>query len=84
MGTALAHEVFEEMKEDLNNGHHGRYLDNWDYEDEYSSSEIEYARDKFISLANEYFATNNFPYEANEVCENVYLFDKNTGERLYD
>ena len=22
-------------------------------------------------------------YEAREVCENVYIFNKNTGERLY-
>ena len=83
MGTALAYEVFEEMKEDISNGDYGVYLDTWNYEDEYSHNDIEEARDKFIELANVYFASNSLPYYAREVCENVYLFDKNTNERLY-
>lgn len=82
MGNALANEVFEEMKEDIKNEDFGVYLDTWDYEDEYSHNDIENARDKFIELANGYFCVNMMDYEAKEVCENVYIFNKNTGERL--
>ena len=59
-----------------------KYLDTWEYEDEYSHNEIEEARQKFIKLANGYFRVNMLDYEAREVCENVYLFNKNTGEML--
>lgn len=83
MGNALAYEVFEEMKEDIKNEEYGVYLDTWEYEDEYSHNDIEAARDKFIELANGYFRVNMMDYEAREVCENVYIFNKNTGERLY-
>ena len=38
-------------KEDVKNDNFGIYLDTWDYEDEYSHNEIEYARIKFIELA---------------------------------
>lgn len=48
MGTALAYEVFEEMKEDISNSDYGVYLDTWNYEDEYSHNDIEEARDKFM------------------------------------
>ena len=84
MGTALAYEVFEEMKEDISNGDYGVYIDTWNYEDEQSDNDMEEARDKFMELANTYFASNSLPYYAREVCENVYLFDKNTNERLYN
>ena len=84
MGNALAHEVFEEMKEDIQNGNFGIYLDTWNYEDEYSHNDIEEARHKLIELANGFFRVNMMDYEAKEVCENVYLFNKNTGERLYN
>lgn len=84
MGNALAHEVFEEMKEDIKNGNFGIYLDTWHYEDEYSHNDIETARSQFIELANGYFRVNMMDYEAKEVCENVYIFNKNTGERLYN
>lgn len=82
MGNALAYEVFEEMKEDIKNEDFGVYLDTWDYEDEYSHNDIENARDKFIELANGYFRVNMMDYKVKEVCENVYIFNKNTGERL--
>ena len=82
MGNALANEVFEEMKDDIKNEDFEVYLDTWDYEDEYSHNDIENARDKFIELANGYFRINMMDYEAKEVCENVYIFNKNTGERL--
>ena len=82
MGNTLAYEVFEEMKEDIKNEDFGVYLDTWDYEVEYSHNDIENARDKFIELANGYFRVNMMDYEAKEVYENVYIFNKNTGERL--
>lgn len=78
MGTKLAYEVFEEMKEDIKNDDFGarqKYLDTWDYEDEFSHNDIEDARIKFVELANEYFRTTNMLYEAREVCDNVYIFD---------
>ena len=83
MCNALAYEAFEEMKEDIKNDNFGIYLDTWDYEDEYSHNDIEYARTKFIELANGYFRLNMMDYEAREVVENIYIFNKNTGERLY-
>ena len=83
MDNALAYEAFEEMKEDIKNDNFGIYLDTWDYEDEYSHNDIEYARTKFIELANGYFRLNMMDYEAREVVENIYIFNKNTGERLY-
>lgn len=83
MGNALAYEAFEEMKEDIKNDNFGIYLDTWDYEDEYSHNDIEYARTKFIELANGYFRVNMMDYEAREVVENIYIFNKNTGKRLY-
>lgn len=83
MGNELAYEAFEEMKEDVKNDNFGIYLDTWDYEDEYSHNEIEYARIKFIELANGYFRVNMMDYEARYVNENIYIFNKNTGERLY-
>ena len=82
MGSALAYEIFEAMKEDIKNENFGVYLDTWEYEDEYSHNDIEIARDKLIELANGYFRVNMMDYEAREVCENVYIFNKNTGERL--
>lgn len=82
MGSALAYEIFEEMKEDIKNENFGVYLDTWEYEDEYSHNDIEIARDKLIELANEYFRVNMMDYEAREVCENVYIYNKNTGEKL--
>lgn len=84
MGNALAYEVFEEMKEDINNEDYGVYLDTFNYEDEYSHNDIKAARGKFIELANGYFRVNMMDYEAREVNDNVYIFNKNTGERLYN
>lgn len=84
MGNALAYEAFEDMKVNIENGDFGIYLDTWEYEDEYSHNDIEFARNKFIELANGYFRVNMMDYEAKEVCENVYIFNKNTGERLYN
>lgn len=78
----LAYETFEQMKKDIKNDDFTKYLDTWEYEDEYSHNEIEEARQKFIELANGYFRVNMLDYEAREVCENVYLFNKNTGEIL--
>lgn len=78
----LVNDVFEEMKADIENGQFGIYLDTYDYEDNYSHNDIEIARDKFIELANEYFSANMMEYEAQEVMENVYIFNKNTNKKL--
>lgn len=83
MSDILAYEAFEEMKEDIKNNNFGIYLDTWDYEDNYSHNDIENARSKFIKLANGYFRVNMMDYEAKEVNENIYIFNKNTGEKLY-
>ena len=60
----ICYEEIEELKEDIkNNSFIGvKYLDTWDYEDEYSHNHIEENRDKFIELANEYFTVNNMKY----------------------
>lgn len=84
MGKYLAYEALEILKEDLEQGEFGRYLDTWDYEDDYSHNDIEDARKNFIELANNYFEENNLPYVAKEVVQNVYIFDKKTGRRLYE
>ena len=84
MAYELALEEFERMKEDMSNEDFGIYVDTWDFEDDYSHNDIEIARNEFIRLANGYFRVNMIDYEAREVCENVYIFNKNTGERLYN
>ena len=84
MGKNLAYEALEILKEDLEQEKFGRYLDTWDYEDDYSHNDIEDARKNFIELANNYFEENNLPYVAKEVVQNVYIFDKKTGRRLYE
>jgi hypothetical protein len=72
------------MKEDVSDENFGIYVDTWDFEDNYSHNDIEIAREEFIRIANGYFRVNMIDYEAREVCENVYIFNKNTGERLYN
>lgn len=84
MAYELALEEFERMKEDVYDENFGIYVDTWDFEDNYSHNDIEIAREEFIRLANGYFRVNMIDYEAREVCENVYIFNKNTGERLYN
>ena len=84
IGKNLAYEALEILKEDLEQEKFGRYLDTWDYEDDYSHNDIEDARKNFIELANNYFEENNLPYVAKEVVQNVYIFDKKTGRRLYE
>ena len=75
----ICYEEIEELKEDIkNNSFIGvKYLDTWDYEDEYSHNHIEENRDKFIKLANEYFTENNMKYTMREVCENAMVCDIN-------
>ena len=75
----ICYEEIEELKKDIkNNSFIGvKYLDTWDYEDEYSHNHIEENRDKFIKLANEYFTENNMKYTMREVCENAMVCDIN-------
>ena len=60
----ICYEELDELKEDINNNCFigVKYLDTWDYEDEYSHNHIDENRDKFIELANEYFKENNMTY----------------------
>lgn len=75
-------DVLEEMKENIENGAIGgiKYIDTWDYEDEYSHNDIDSNRECFILKANEYFENNNMPYVMREVCENAMICDKETEE----
>ena len=75
----ICYEEIEELKEDIkNNSFIGvKYLDTWDYEDEYSHNHIDENRDRFIELANEYFTVNNMKYIMREVCENAMVCDIN-------
>ncbi len=73
------YEQLVQLKEDIadDNFRGVRYLDTWDYEDEYSHNDIEIARDKFIEMANDFFRENNLPYMMREVCENAMVCNKN-------
>ena len=69
----------DQLKNDIeNNEFRGvKYLDTWDYEDDYSHNHIDENREKFIELANNYFKENNLPYVMREVCENAMVCDEN-------
>lgn len=69
----------DQLKEDIKNDKFRgvKYLDTWDYEDDYSHNHIDRNRKKFIELANNYFKENNLPYVMREVCENAMVCDKN-------
>lgn len=79
----ICYEALEDLKSDIeNNKFVGiKYLDTWDYEDEYSHNCINENREVFITMANEYFECNNLPYIMREICENAMICDKN-GEVL--
>lgn len=85
MSMDLCMDELERLEEDIADGNFRgvKYLDTWDYEDEYSHNDIEIARDKFIEMANNFFRENNLPYTMKEVCENAMVCDKDTGEILY-
>ena len=72
MASVLAYDEFEEFKYHYENGEIGdiKYLDTWDYEDDYSHNEIDAARDEFIKIANEYYMQ--------EINENAMLCYKGT------
>jgi hypothetical protein len=74
----ICYEVFEDLKNDIENNDfiETKYLDTWDFEDEYSHNHIDENRDKFIDMANEYFKENNLPYVMREVCENAMICNK--------
>lgn len=65
----------EDIKEDKFRG--VKYLDTWDFEDDYSHNHIEENRKKFIELANSYFKENNLPYVMREVCKNAMVCNEN-------
>lgn len=82
--TSLCCDELENLKEDVkkNNFIGNKYLDTWDYEDDYSHNEIEESREQFIEESNNYFEENKLPYIMREVCENARVCDKKTGEVL--
>ena len=85
MSMMLCNYEFEQLKEDIadDNFRGVKYLDTWDYEDDWSHNDIENARDKFIEMANEYFEEKKLPYIMKEICENAMVCDKESGEILY-
>lgn len=80
MASVLAYDEFEEFKYHYENGEIGdiKYLDTWDFEDDYSHNEIDAARDEFIKMTNEYLAQKDAPYYMREVNENAMLCYKGT------
>lgn len=86
MASVLAYDEFEEFKYHYENGEIGdiKYLDTWDFEDDYSHNEIDVARDEFIKMANEYLAQKDAPYYMREVNENAMLCYKGTNAIVRD
>ena len=78
----LAEDVFEDFKYDYENNDiaGAQYLDTWDFEDDYSHSQIDSARDEFIKMANEYLDQNDSPYYMREVNQNAMLCYRDTDE----
>lgn len=85
MSMILCNDEFEQLKDDIadNNFRGVKYIDTWDYEDDWSHNDIENARDKFIEMANEYFEEQKLPYIMKEICENAMVCDKESGEIIY-
>lgn len=75
MASVLAYDEFEEFKYHYENGEVGdiKYLDTWDFEDDYSHNEIDAARDEFIKMTNEYLSQKDAPYYMREINENAML-----------
>lgn len=73
----FAEDFLEELKEDIKSNQFvgTKYVDTWDYEDDYSHNEINETRYEFIKLANEYFKENNLPYIMKEIVENAMVCD---------
>lgn len=80
MASVLAYDEFEEFKYHYENGEIGdiKYLDTWDFEDDYSHNEIDAARDEFIKMANEFLDRKQSIYYMREVNKNAMLCYKNT------
>ena len=80
MASVLAYDEFEEFKYHYENGEIGdiKYLDTWDFEDDYSHNEIDAARDEFIKMTNEYLSQKDAPYYMREINENAMLCYKGT------
>lgn len=75
MSSVLACDEFEEFKYHYENGEIAdiKYLDTWDFEDDYSHNEIDAARDEFIEMSNEFLDREQSPYYMREVNENAML-----------
>ena len=67
------------MKDDIEDGNFCgvKYLDPWDFEDEYSHNHINENREKFIELANDYFKNENLPFVMMEICDSAMVCDEN-------
>ena len=84
--TNLCSEELEILKEDITTDNFimNKYLDTWDYDDNYSHNEIEVSRDQFVEEANKFFEENKLTYRMREICENAMVCDINTDEILND
>lgn len=73
--SILAWDELEEFKYHYENGEIGdiKYLDTWDFEDDYSHNEIKSARDDFIRMANKFLDREHSPYYMREVNECAML-----------
>lgn len=74
----ICYEELDQLKEDIedDNFRGVKYLDTWDFEDEYSHNHIEENREKFIELANDYFKEENLSFVMREICESAMVCDK--------
>lgn len=74
----ICYEELDQLKEDIadDNFRGAKYLDTWDFEDDYSHIHIDENREKFIELANDYFKEENLPFVMKEICENAMVCDK--------
>lgn len=79
MAGCLAKEMFDDFKEDVENGSFigFAYADTWNYEDEYSHNDIAIARKQFIEMANDFFNERHMGYIMREVVENAWVCDLN-------
>lgn len=82
MASELAEYEFSVFEDDYWKRNIGdiRYLDTWDYEDNYSHNDIDIARDEFIKMANEFLEGRASKYYMREVNENAMLCYRDTDE----
>lgn len=73
---------FDKLKKDIKYNSVGSYLDADDYSDE-TDENLEGARNRFVHVANEYFKINGYNFIAKDMDQAVYIYNKNTMERIW-